>query len=100
MRRGLKLEKLVGDEADNNGQRCRPDEKGIETARRVAVVAFGGLGSAAAPMRRGLKHNTVFVFGGYITRGSAAAPMRRGLKLTAILSPDCVTPRMAALPPR
>jgi hypothetical protein len=37
------------------GQRCRPDEKGIETLLFGSYLAMSPC-SAAAPMRRGLKH--------------------------------------------
>ena len=79
-------------------QRCRPDEKGIETLY-TSAAELNSTGSAAAPMRRGLKLDRGIVAENDPFFGSAAAPMRRGLKRmrrpTAVMNLAS-----AALPPR
>src|ERR1039457_4128259 len=82
MRRGWKL-LLLGAPPypSKEGERSRPDEKGIETecsslARQVPVR----IRSAPAPMRRGLTRYCHIVRPDPVEVGSAPAPMRRGLK--------------------
>ena len=80
-------------------QRCRPDEKGIETSEGVFAKRSAGKGSAAAPMRRGLKPVKATLFRAAGVIGQRCRPDEKGIEtvMHEYLRSGFVP---AALPPR